>query len=231
MATDLVDANVWTTPITVPEDGDDYDAASVELPFQALANRTVSLSSKIDAVPDVAHTWTEPQVFEDMLGLAGDSEVSYQPLARVRTIILPQTLACPRFGGAIKLLGGGVASPFGWTWEAAGAELIYMFRLPHAAILQRVRAVITGAGGTAATIHCYQHEALVDALIAGSTVHDLGETTMTVATGDRITHTVPAPLATNGAWHTYAIDVTLQAVGAVCAYVEIQFLDPGPRNF
>jgi len=236
MATDLVEADEWTATVTVPEDGDDYDAASVEVPFQSLANRTVRLNSRIDQVPDEAHTWAEAQTFEGVLGMAGaDNEISYQPFPRTRTIILPPTSACPRMDdGGIKLTGAGVTSPFGWVWMAAGNELIYSFRLPHAAILQRVRVGVTGGSdGTDVSVHCYQVESIVDSIAAGSTVlHDLGSTTKPRSGAwQLVTHTVPAPITTNGAWHTYAIDVTLQTVAGVCAWVEIQFLDPGPRNF
>jgi hypothetical protein len=63
-------------------------------------------------------------------------------------------------------------------------------------------------------------------------VHDLGSTTVGITdVSQLVTHTVPSPLATDGRYHTYAIDVTLMAVASVCALVEVQFLDPGPRNF
>jgi hypothetical protein len=40
MAHNLSDVDTFTSAVTVPDDGDDRSAASVELPFQALANRT-----------------------------------------------------------------------------------------------------------------------------------------------------------------------------------------------
>lgn len=52
MATDIVEADAWTSTVQVPEPGDDRDAASVEVGFQALTNRTKYLreSAGVDAV-------------------------------------------------------------------------------------------------------------------------------------------------------------------------------------
>jgi hypothetical protein len=46
MAKSLTDVDTFTTPVVVPEDGDSLVAASVETPFQALANRTLNLDKR-----------------------------------------------------------------------------------------------------------------------------------------------------------------------------------------
>jgi hypothetical protein len=238
MATAIVEVDEFTPTVTVPDPGDDRTAQSVKTGFQAITNRTLYLKNELEAglagYSDLPHTWTAPNTFDDVLALGGgNNELAYLPLARERTVILDATAACPRFGGAIVLLGAGAASPFGWQWQTAGNELIWSFRLPHQAILRRVRAAFSGAVGAAVTVHAYQVEANLGDIIAGGTVvHDLGATTVTIAdTTQLVTHTIPAPLTNNGALHSYAIDVVVNAVGGVNAWVEVAFADPGPRNF
>lgn len=49
MPKNLTDSDIFTTPISVPVDTDARNAASVETPFQALANRTKFLHSRSEA--------------------------------------------------------------------------------------------------------------------------------------------------------------------------------------
>lgn len=54
MPTNLSDVSTFTSPVAVPADGDARNAASVQTPFQALANRTKWLYDKItNGVPRV----------------------------------------------------------------------------------------------------------------------------------------------------------------------------------
>jgi hypothetical protein len=231
MATDLVEVDEWTAAVTVPEDGDDYDAASVELPLQALTNRTVRLNSRVDAVPDQPYTWSAPQAFEDALGLAGpDNELTYQPLPRTRTMLLDQTSARPKLGANIALGDSGLGSPFGWLCNAS-STLIYGCRLPHGSTLQRVRVGIYNGQSRDVTVHAYQFVAAVIGIAMGSSgATDLGATTDNIATTGVVAHDVPAPIVTNGAWHTYCVEVSL-VTGQICTWCEVMFTDPGPRNF
>jgi len=48
MSKALVESNEFTASVVVPEDGDPRTAASVEMPFQALANRTTNLKERVD---------------------------------------------------------------------------------------------------------------------------------------------------------------------------------------
>jgi hypothetical protein len=48
MPTNLTEVDEFTADVTVPEDGDDRNAASVEVPFQALANRTKYAKARLD---------------------------------------------------------------------------------------------------------------------------------------------------------------------------------------
>lgn len=48
MAHNLTDVDVFTSAVTVPDGGDPRTAASVEVPFQALANRTLNVKNKVD---------------------------------------------------------------------------------------------------------------------------------------------------------------------------------------
>lgn len=50
MAHNLTEVDVFTSAVTVPDGGDSRTAASVEVPFQALANRTLNVKNKIDNI-------------------------------------------------------------------------------------------------------------------------------------------------------------------------------------
>jgi hypothetical protein len=176
-----------------------------------------------------ANAWPLAQIFGDVLGLGGVSnELSYQPTPRVRTIILDQASAKPYLTANITLGKHTTGSPFAWLCGSPGI-LIYTFRLPHGALLQRIRVGIANGGSADVTVNCYQLEAQVG--VGNSVVVDLGTETVNVASTAVITHAVPSPPATNGALHTYCVEVDLGSTGQLCSWVEAQFADPGPRNF
>jgi hypothetical protein len=50
MAHDLTEASTYTANVTVPDDGDALSAASVEAPFQDVADRTKYLKAHVDAL-------------------------------------------------------------------------------------------------------------------------------------------------------------------------------------
>lgn len=179
-----------------------------------------------------ANYWPLGQIFGDAVSLSGAAnELSYVPLPRTRTVIIPQTSARPKLTGSVSLLDAGGGVPFGWLGGVGGGTLIYGFRLPHGAQLLRLRAGIYNAGGVDITLHAYQFTAVLTGIAAGaSSVVDLGsETVNIVTTTDIITHAIPSPPATDGALHNYCVEVEL-SVGQVCAWLEAQFADPGPRN-
>jgi hypothetical protein len=50
MSKNLVEVDAFTTPVTVPEDGDAATGAAFEAPYQALADRTVYNKTRIDTL-------------------------------------------------------------------------------------------------------------------------------------------------------------------------------------
>jgi hypothetical protein len=50
----LTETSTFPSTVTVPEDGDSRNAASVETPFQALANRTRKLNDRLDVIEQAA---------------------------------------------------------------------------------------------------------------------------------------------------------------------------------
>ena len=77
MPTNITDANTFTDPVSVPEPGDDRTASSVQVPFQALANRTRYLKGITDALYPGNHTWSGDNYFTGVLALGPGKEVTY----------------------------------------------------------------------------------------------------------------------------------------------------------
>lgn len=55
MSKNLTEVDEYTASVTVPEDGDNRNAASVETPFQALANRSLNAKNRLSVVEARGH--------------------------------------------------------------------------------------------------------------------------------------------------------------------------------
>ena len=53
MPVNITEVDAFTTPIIVPEAGDDRTASSVTAAFQALGNRTLHLKNRVDGLPGI----------------------------------------------------------------------------------------------------------------------------------------------------------------------------------
>lgn len=75
MAHALTDTSAFTTSVTVPDDGDDLDAASVQVGFQALANRTKFLKDQLTGAQPTGNLDINGYVDIDLdLSIGGDIE-------------------------------------------------------------------------------------------------------------------------------------------------------------
>lgn len=89
MPLDLTDVDAFTDPVTVPEDGDDRDAASVLNAFQALADRTRNHKNRIDTIMTGDPTLEGNVTLEQSLALEGTAEILYSPARSRRDYVLP----------------------------------------------------------------------------------------------------------------------------------------------
>lgn len=249
MATDLDIVDEFTEPVTVPEPGDDRTSASVRGAFQALTNRTWNLLGRITDFIHKPHTWTANQTFDthavlrvdselDMNGtisLAGDlmvgpnGDVKYADengasVPRLRTVLAP---------GGTAGAAGSDSGMFGWTFSGAGT-LEVPLRLPHGATLQQVTAGFRNAAGAPALAGLTVYRRTPNKANPGA-----GGAGVEIGTKD-----ATAPVGSNSSAHrsvtainevidnassVYYASAYIGDVGAI-AYVEITYLDPGPRN-
>lgn len=187
------------------------------------------------AIADQAIEWTAAHKFDAALALNGASnEISYTPLPRIRTIVIDPTSARQR-GGAYGDLTLNGHDSFAWFSTAAPTTLLYTFRLPHQAILTRVRV---GLGPMAfssnnVALRAYQVSAVTSGAPGANTKVDLGASSVTVGGANVVLplDTTALATSTNGSTDFYAVEVDMSAALASILWLEAQFADPGPRNF
>ncbi len=153
MPTNLTDVSTFTDPVAVPVDGDVRNAASVQTPFQALANRTRKLIDRLG-------------------GIAGSSEITYEA-AKARTKFISALNAVSMWNHTAG--SGGDGAP-GWRPVPQGsdpnqafvmttflsAEAVYLAiseHIPRDAVITAIRvrvkpgAARTGANRMKAAYH------------------------------------------------------------------------------
>lgn len=181
MAKNLVEVDAHTTPVTVPEDGDARNAASVETPFQALANRTNRANLRLNIKDQFAlyrisgaavaqnakATLTELIDPATAFGLASDEvsfpAVGYYLVTCCASFTSSDAATNPRSMGITAMVNAvDVAEAFGYRFSATAAHVV-------AASFQRILQVAnisteklslllaSGAGNTTsiATVNSY----------------------------------------------------------------------------
>lgn len=126
MPTDIVDVDAFTSPVTVPADGDPLNSASVVgTAFQRLANRTRNLANRTG---------------ED----DGLSEFKYSGAVRERTIMIHPSRGAQGSGWDPGVFG--VPPNEGWRYasQANFAQWIFPLgkALPYAALLKSARVMV-----------------------------------------------------------------------------------------
>ena len=150
MPLDLSESSVFTTPVTVPEDGDDRDAASVLTAFQALTDRTRNLKTVLDGFDAADHDFTGAVTLDGTTVVNGDLFIHgaissdlyaislYAPTAYWRSL--------PTYTAAIE--GNGGAPPYVQRTPAAvlfsgtagaNAYLYGEIELPHGTSFDAIR--------------------------------------------------------------------------------------------
>lgn len=217
----LVEVSTFTTPIPVPENGEPVAAEQRDPSLQAFANRTKYLKDHVDPI--------EARIVVD--------EWTY-PAPKARTIV---------FVGA-EVFSAGADGTAGWRLSGSilvsrvdDAQLYFPLRLPHGATLTRVRAMVKpgaarsgGPPSMLVTMSVRDFSVDFGAPGAGSsnilaTDSDDGTTNwqlldsgvLAVSIASQTGYGVQIQGGDDGGVH---VDDTLNAI-------EIQFTDPGPRNF
>lgn len=224
----LTEVNAFTADVLVPDPGDDRKAASVEVPFQALANRTKNLKATLDGYPSVNRVWPAVQDFDSGIRIGdngGPNEVGYtNPRTRIVNVpIVP------------------IVAPAGWTcapsvgsWVTAGSTRLTVFLsrdlLPGGATLQKVRAAASISDVVSMeVVRLAVRKSPPDANAPlGSPVTD-----SYTPTGTEV-HILEASMAwvVDNAAELYRVTIIPSGTSNVALqWIDIEYDDPGPRNF
>lgn len=240
MAHPLTEADTFTADVSVPDDGDDRNAASVEVPLQSLTNRTRHLLNLLGAFDDTEHTWTAWQRFQGgftanvSLGLTGASnEIFYTdeagvPVPRIRPTYVPlDDLAWSgdawRTGDDLDT--GSIAANVPDAW------LRVPVRLPHGARLVRVEARIISAAETK-IIWAHRNHATAGLFGSGSnTAPAAALGTVLGVDVDQVADTATGSFVVRLRGGNAQVPATVAGTYAVLSWVRLIWLDPGPRNY
>ena len=225
MAHNLTDVDTFTSAVTVPDGGDPRTAASVELPFQSVANRTRNLKNRIDAfanglsVPggDIRVGPNHDFGYCDITGVA--TLVS-------RTVMLPLTSFVANGGG----------SGPGWELQANVLKCTIGFSIAHftvpapsGAVITRVRLAFQSAVGAGVSGGLYRKTP--NKSPGAAAVTTVAPMTPVAGTALQIvsTGTIASPVV-NRATEEWYVGWS-GGVGDELSWVEVLFNDPGPRNY
>jgi hypothetical protein len=251
MAHNLTEADVFTTPISVPDGTDTHNTAAnvVDAIAQALANRTKHLNDHA-AFKDVANTFTAPQTIPNIAGslaievdlavggaigaigdvYAGDDviahdEFQYESPVPIRTKYLPLFRS---FGVCTFDFVGSTGKV---QFSAGGQVQIWPIELPKGATLASVQAIIDKAGTGSASLSVYRKQGYDWSTVPAVLPNDfqIGSTAAALGTG---AHTLTVGSLTqivdNNLIDLYAV---VSSADADSVYgLRVTFTDPGPRN-
>lgn len=146
MAHNLTETNEFTASISVPDPGDDRKSASVNTPFQALANRTKYLKAVQDGYDAAPHTFgnTIQLAVDTIIGAAlSPAELIYNE-PKSRPVLLPMHIT----GGSNGWTQGN-AQP--WTTTGNGVLTFHFGReaVPSGSRLKKIRAGVSLANTVA----------------------------------------------------------------------------------
>lgn len=237
----ITDVDAFTDPVSVPEDGDDRNAASVETSFQALANRTRNLKNRLDGLHlnttflGQLFKWTGGQVFADPRLRGPSAELRYAdadgvPTTRTRKVQLPLTdLVLLGLLGPITYSppsAAGSGSPGGIIAGAAGGIVSGPLRVPRDCLLTAVDMTVVHPTPGTTHLRVYRVTPPFDSVDPPAIVQ-VGSTIST-SIGGTTSPTAPNAISTPDV-STLLVEITL-AADARLHSVTYTFADVGPRN-
>lgn len=234
MAIDLTGVNTYHPTITVPEAGDDRVAASIVPAFQKLLDNTTNLDARADALDSADHTWTGENKFDagsDVV-LGENVEVSYEaPILRKVMVPLRPLWTLGGYDAAQWLF-----SESNLQWAGAtntvrfcvvfGADLV-----PTGARIKKVRAAINSSVGVRLEFSkfTYPTDGSADAGTEGTDMTD------EIAAGALAVHMleVTCDELVHNDHELFKVSVRLldDPPSFALRWIQIEFTDPGPRNF
>jgi hypothetical protein len=244
MPSDLTDVDAFTSPVTVPEPGDDRKASSVEGAFQALADRTFNLKNRLDGSDAADHVFTGSVEFnsDDLEPLYcsqgvvindASSEYNYGS-NRVRTVLVPLHMGVPDYGSSSEIsLTDGTGGTGGRLFSNSASPAVVMFPLPipSTATLLNVRAGVRFGGGGGGTVDLRVFKHVADLAGGWPTVTEIGagDTGTGTSTGDILS--VGMSETADRAARYYTAECTITGIGSAVVFVEAQYTEGGVRTF
>jgi len=226
MAHNLTDIDTFTSAVTVPDGGDPRTAASVELPFQAVANRTRNVKNRLDALASGLN------VTAGDVRASSDFEYCDATGAAVsvtRTIMVPLENTGPGLDWS-KALGKLTSTATFGTCEirlpvVTGAR-VTMVRVAYQNAVSGARAVVNVTRKVATKGATPGFNTNIERSDSDGTPGTTLTTPQIMSTG--VFSSTVVNLATEE-W--YAAIACSGAEGDVILWVELTMSDPGPRNF
>lgn len=234
MPTNLTDVNTFTTPVAVPAGSDTRNAASVQTPFQAVANRTHYLNERVKAA---------------LGGATGAGEWTYEGgvRSRTKTLDLHSAISQRRVsGGALYWQPDNAAGTNETFWEstvdgvdATPTGFLYLpVRLPDGCLLNTASVLVNPGAARSAGSRMRVDLVRQTALYTGpftrvittlATVGDDGTTNVQALSLTSIAHTIV------GSQDLFLAILSGNDGGAhnndVVYAAQVTFSDPGPRNY
>lgn len=151
MPANIVDVDAFTTPVVVPVDGDDYDASSVEVGFQALANRTLNLQNQVTDLFDTVKSYPHTVTRQWMMPLSGFVKEASSPWTYSNATVSWGTVGMvsvpgDQLDGHFKLPNGAIVTNVEIYGAAVGPAFVEAYRLDGAGTLTAIGGGATFAG-------------------------------------------------------------------------------------
>jgi hypothetical protein len=246
MAHNLTELDIFSSTVTVPDGGDPRTAASVELPFQSVANRTINLRNRINNIGSsdgivVTHSngiqargcpvmTTGEFVYIDAFGVL---------TPKPHTIQVPLT-HCVRTGvghiiGVINDSGNSNAVAI--SAPVLNDGFLYDLALPSGSELTAVSAgVVQLNAGATVDMQLWVYSSQKDADMSGNpTVTSLGSDITPAGAGGKVLSVpVAASAYIQGPLTSLAIHIRASDSGLASDsvhWIQVSFKDPGPRNY
>jgi len=191
-----------------------------------------------------SYQWTGSHGFKVSIGAFGafvlggtSNEVIYGDdqgvtTPRLRTKMIPLHNAVAKIGASTSwgCVGPTVANRGGITSTGPDDTMLLSFTLPDGSKLIRVRLGVNGHGSAIdAGIHQLRASLTPPYLNSGTALSS--DTKTFTADGLMTLDTSGTSLVTNGALDVFQVEFTSHDVAQLVTFIEVQFLDPGPRNF
>jgi hypothetical protein len=216
VATPITDVDEFTDPITVPEDGDDRDALSVQTPFQGLANRTRHHQGQLEALTGPEVIWTNEHRFDSQVRVASD--LLYTTPRDTNRYLHPAA-ATP--DGVTWVYAMGV-----WTSLTGSLLLTFVLPLPDESIFYSANVCVRNAGTVdlAATLKVYEATAAPQAPFNLVPTQIGGTSTLTIEPGGTATPGIIDMSVEVDATHkVYFMTLSVTQPGATVFWGHVQY--------